>query len=287
METEENPTHTWYFSIASMMNPISMQSRDLYPIKAIPAELLDYELQFLTKAGWAAAIHSPNKSFHGVLYLMSQKDMASLDQTEWCFGYKRIQAQARLYDNSYQKCSVYSKGNMNSMMGKLDSSNDESTIRGIPSRRYVDIMTEGAVKWGLDQNYINFLKKLTTRPRTDPKKYKKLPVPENCQSIPIKKVMEKNGDAGDPLWVTCNGKVLECHVPKDHIFGKVVNENLFGKQKIGQKSLEVLYASKFYEPMFGCPSPDDDDFGAEHRDYIEDFLWDERGWWQVIGYLEK
>ena len=60
----------WYFAIGSMTNPISLESRNLFPIVSIPGEALDYKLYFYGGMGMAEALPELGSSFHGVLHKM-------------------------------------------------------------------------------------------------------------------------------------------------------------------------------------------------------------------------
>jgi hypothetical protein len=115
----------WYFAIGSMMNPISLKNRGIFPKKSMPAEVQDFELTFFGKMGMACADVAPGKSFHGVLHLCSEDEMKSLDALEGI--YTRIPSKAKLYDDSLVDCTVYSDPT-----GKIDHSNDKP-----PTERYI------------------------------------------------------------------------------------------------------------------------------------------------------
>jgi len=54
-ETNEiKETYVNYFAIGSMINPVSINLRDIYPIKSLPAELYGYELVFVGLGGMAS-----------------------------------------------------------------------------------------------------------------------------------------------------------------------------------------------------------------------------------------
>jgi len=53
------------------MNPVSINSRGVFPEESLPAELLDYEITFFGNLGMACAEPAKGKSFHGVLHKVS------------------------------------------------------------------------------------------------------------------------------------------------------------------------------------------------------------------------
>jgi hypothetical protein len=54
-----------------MMNPVSLEQRNLYPSESKPAEVQDYELAFFGSQGMAEARFKKGASFHGVLHKMT------------------------------------------------------------------------------------------------------------------------------------------------------------------------------------------------------------------------
>ena len=54
-EIDPNEKYEWYFAIASMMNRISINNREVFPVESMPGEILDYELIFFGKMGMACA----------------------------------------------------------------------------------------------------------------------------------------------------------------------------------------------------------------------------------------
>ena len=47
----------WYFAIGSMMNPVSLANREIFPIESKPAEILDYKIGFFGQLGMAEALY--------------------------------------------------------------------------------------------------------------------------------------------------------------------------------------------------------------------------------------
>ena len=106
MEEQNENEYVWYFAIGSMMNKVSLNNREIFPIESKPAEIQDYELIFFGGSGMACAEPAPGKSFHGVLHKCSTKEMEVLDKIEGMYG--RIPSKAKLYDGTIIDCTVYS-----------------------------------------------------------------------------------------------------------------------------------------------------------------------------------
>ena len=65
-----------------MMNKTSINARGIYPVESLPAEILDYELIFFGKMGFACSQQCKGKSFHGVLHKCTEDEMKELDKIE-------------------------------------------------------------------------------------------------------------------------------------------------------------------------------------------------------------
>lgn len=85
----------WYFAIGSMMNPISLRCRNLYPRESYPAIIFDFYLHFFGSMGFAEAVLEVGRSFHGVVHKMTASDMLELDKIER--GYIKYQAKVKRY----------------------------------------------------------------------------------------------------------------------------------------------------------------------------------------------
>ena len=73
--------------------------------------------------------------------------------------YLRKPARVKLYDNSIINASVYTMpANKNDIVG----------INRPPTERYIDIMTRGALHFGVKQSYIDWLNSIEVQPRTKP-----------------------------------------------------------------------------------------------------------------------
>ena len=171
----------WYFAIASMMNPVSLNNRGIFPKDSLPAEINDYELIFYGPSGIAAAKPSIGKSFHGVLHKCTPEEMAELDRVE--VNVPRTKATAKLYDGTLLLCTIYS----DPAATTTDRSKD-----GPPTERYIDIMIEGATKYGVKPAYIEQLKKIESIPRKQPSEFITFDTPEILPRWPFAQVAAGN-----------------------------------------------------------------------------------------------
>lgn len=133
--------------------------------------------------------------------------MVALDKVE--FSYDRLPSKAKLYDGTIVDCTVYGDPN-----NKIDHSNDKP-----PKERYLDIMIEGCIKYGVKESYIQWLRDHEKQLRAKPEDFKSYEVPEDAPSWTIEEVASKTGGPDQPFYMVLNGKVLEfIGDPDDKIF---------------------------------------------------------------------
>ncbi len=73
--------------------------------------------------------------------------------------YTRAPAKVKLYDGSIVEASVYTRPNAQARNPEVDKA---------PTERYIDIMVRGAIHFGVQQSYIDWLKSLEVQPRIKP-----------------------------------------------------------------------------------------------------------------------
>jgi hypothetical protein len=114
-DDEEDQHAIHYFAIGSMTNTVSLALRELSPISSKPAILKNHKLVFRGSGGMATSEevdkYEPHENdhdssefaseVHGVLHLLTRKNMALLDQFEG--GYKRKFCTVELYDGTQVK----------------------------------------------------------------------------------------------------------------------------------------------------------------------------------------
>ena len=160
-----------YFAIGSMMNPVSLKIREIYPIKSRPGLLEGYELIFVMANGYAAARKcntndqiTVTKEIHGVLHTITKESMEKLDKIESTYV-KAEEAQIKLYEeeklynkvnNLLTEANTNFSYNENCVIGKvyilnkdIVSLNPKKFDINPPSERYIDIIKEGARYFGI------------------------------------------------------------------------------------------------------------------------------------------
>ena len=133
----------WYLAIGSMMNPISLYLRDLTPIVSYPATCLDHEVVFRGNAGMADIEPSSQAQFDGVVHLLTEEHMHSLDQLESM--YRRIPVTCRNYQGQSQVVYAY----------KMITTNQPLHP---PQERYLDIIVKGCEYYKVRPEYIKKLR---------------------------------------------------------------------------------------------------------------------------------
>ena len=113
MAQAEADSSVWYFAIGSMVNPVSLRNRNIFPQESRPAELLDHNINFFGSIGVAEAVVEQGASFHGVLHQLDAATMEQLDTLER--DYVKKTATARCYDGTLIECLVYCRPHSLSM----------------------------------------------------------------------------------------------------------------------------------------------------------------------------
>jgi len=240
------------------MNPVSLNARGIFPVESKPAEILDYDIIFFGGSGMACAEPNVGKSFHGVVHKVSEDQMKILDKIEFVYG--RVPSKAKLYDGNILDCSVYAD-----TVGKIDRSNDKP-----PTERYIQIMTDGAKFYGVNQDYIDWLLNHENQPRKKPEDLNSYPLPENAPTWTMEEVLKGNGLDGAPIYTLLNGKVFEYVLPEDYKNReerhKWARENLSGIHR------EIKMNQMLYDPKYGIKESVAD-MTPEHRAVIEDVIY--------------
>lgn len=250
-----NNTH-YYFAIASMMNPTSLQARGLCPIQSQPAILLDYKLEFFGSMGFAEAISCKGGRFHGVVHTITDHDLEILTDMEGHL-YKATKATAQLYDGSLLNNNVL-------VYCRPDQRLDNDQI-GIPQERYIDIMVEGATHYGVDAEYIESLRQLEKQPRPKLDEFWSMgPVAPHLPVMSLEEAFQLDGEEGQPLAATVNGKVF-------HILNPTLERTgLFRKMRLRLQTpaVEDFVPKTLYDPMYGIPQ-NREECTRQHAAYLE------------------
>jgi sulfite reductase (NADPH) flavoprotein alpha-component len=147
-----------YFSYGSNMNPRSLRAKGIDPGAGIKAVLRGWQLRFdvqhwFPHEGGVANIQPMQAGIvHGVLFSITAADLERLDCLESLgVGYKRVQVDLETEEGA---CSALT------YEGMADFLNPQC----LPSRRYLNLLVEGAQLAGLDRKYTHWLHNHQTQP---------------------------------------------------------------------------------------------------------------------------
>jgi hypothetical protein len=245
-----------YFAFGAMMNPVSVQNRNIHPVSSEPAELLDHRLGFFTSLGYADSIVEPGASLHGVIHVLRASEMAMLDAIE--VGYKRKTVPARSYRGEERLVQVYYYADDSE---EITLFVEDYNVPGIPSERYLDVLIQGAEHHGVKQSYIDWLKAHEKKPRPELESMHSFchtndddddgnhdPKEELLPVVSFEDVKRNDGFDGRPFWMAVNGKVLEARM------SSTFSKNLTYIRKMVQPFggiLELSFGKINYDPLYG------------------------------------
>lgn len=153
-----------YFGYGSNMNITSLRAKGVEPLASRRAVLLGWRLRFNVQhffnheggVGNIEPSDTPGEQIHGVLHDCPDETLPSLDAMEACgYGYKRITTEVEA-DGKRLPAFTY--------VGMPEFINDKC----MPSRRYLNILIDGARRTGLSANYV---RNLETHPVHQPDDY--------------------------------------------------------------------------------------------------------------------
>mmetsp|Transcript_92321 Transcript_92321/g.211350 ORF Transcript_92321/g.211350 Transcript_92321/m.211350 type:complete len:371 (+) Transcript_92321:63-1175(+) len=255
----------WYFAIGSMMNKVSLSGRKLKPHKSFPAKLPGFRLDFRGEGGMAFAAIDPDSSMHGVLHLMSAKDMCSLDTLE--MTYSRVQGMAEPYEGEPICCTLYTNPTW-----------EEPQPLGTPTQRYIEIMVEGCRSHGVKEEWIERLLSNEAQPRRPASEFRKFEVPSGSPVFTWDQI--RRPEAGTH-YTTCNFKVFK-HT------GSETDPGFEMIQRISGNDCTFFIGCSLYDPKYGMPK-NLEDMSEEHRASVEDMMtqFPPHIWkWEPVGWVE-
>lgn len=147
--------HAYYFAFGANMASRVLRRRAVTPLDAQSARLHDFTLDFRQRGirpvepCFASVRPSPGAVVHGVCYAFSPADMARLDDYERA-GYDRREVQVV-------------SGAAGSVVASLYVARDLVDGRR-PSRRYLNLLIEGASEHGLPAEYVDGLRAMPVAP---------------------------------------------------------------------------------------------------------------------------
>lgn len=174
-------------------------------------------------------------------------------------GYDAVPCTVKLYDGSTKDGAliyVLNPEKVKEYWGKGDNDQEQQKNREEnkpPTERYITIIIEGCEHYGVKQEHINYLKSLEYQPRKDPSEFETMDVPNDAPTMTMADVEAADGVDGNPIYTTCNGKVLS------HIgLPKMFLERLQKAKSKGLHSYEVMINSMLYDPLFGVVKQQED-----------------------------
>jgi gamma-glutamylcyclotransferase len=145
------PDSLWYFAFGANMNSkIFRVRRGMHPTSVEPAQLHGYKLVFdhpglpVVEPAFANVEEDANSTIHGVLYHMTRNEMALLNKMEGGGAYKNLELEVIGAKSGPQTAHVF--WSPNTGITHLN-----------PSRRYMQVLIEGAREQGLPDTWIAHL----------------------------------------------------------------------------------------------------------------------------------
>lgn len=231
----------WYFAIGSMMNPTSMNLRNLHPKKSMPGILRDYKLVFRGGGGMGDVDPEPGASFHGVLHLLTPAEFTHLDAIE------------AIYDRLPVKVETYDGGSVDALAYKMDQTRMDKIPDALPGERYLDIIARGAVHYGVDPAYVETLRQIPVQPRKKVSEYRKVPLPPPAARVSKERLAAGLASEGQELLISINGKVLK--FATDPASSPLVARWYeWNKHRYAGTEIAANIAKTLYEPLYPIPT---------------------------------
>lgn len=148
-----------YFGFGSNMSIASLKAKGVEPLRSRPAVLHGWHLRFNVQhffrneggVGNIERSNEPSAQVLGILHECSDDALDLLDAAEaYGYGYDRITVDVEVDDSTTNQPHIISALAYIGMPDFIDNT-------FLPSRRYLNILIEGATKVGLDNNYIQNL----------------------------------------------------------------------------------------------------------------------------------
>lgn len=156
----------WYLGYGANMNPKCLSdTRKVYPSKSIPCTVPNYELCFTVpgfpymEPAFASVKRSCEKengdssakmTLHGVVHEVTKDDFVQIQRTEGGGGHEGMG-----YIVEVLKCHMYSGEIVEAVTLVYDAKLERENIH--PSKRYSDLLIDGAKHHGVDEKYIRWL----------------------------------------------------------------------------------------------------------------------------------
>ena len=261
------PMRVWYFSMGSMMNPTVTINREIFPLESHPAKLPDFRLHF-GPGVVTGAVMSKGDCIHGIAHLIEAAQMEELDDI-LLYLHKRVKAFCQLYKGREVEAIVY----------VWEDEVDFEKVE-IPAERYIENMLIGCDKYGIDTEYVEWIRKQSSEPRKGIEQCKLLKIPQGLPVLTIEEIEKEE------LMLTLNRKVFQFVGDREYYDYFVENVD-----KIKEKCIETHMSSIYFDPKLGIVK-DRNSATLIHAAQIEDKLLSEMedfgtGDWKLIGTFDQ
>jgi len=229
-----------YFGFGSNISMVSLKAKGVVPLNSQPAVLRGWILRFNVKhffrneGGVGNIEHTgdPNDKVLGILHECSDDALASLDATEaYGYGYDRINIDVEMSNEATKPSQIITALTYVGMPDFIDNN-------CLPSRRYLNIILDGAVNAGFDNDYIN---NLNSQPVHKPKDYPQYSPPEG--EYPS---FDERSLTNYPLYTALFGAVFDMSDARPH---HEYLKSFFGGQDMTLFHLKRLDCSKNGETL--------------------------------------
>ncbi len=199
-----------YFGFGSNMSIASLKAKGVVPLSSKSAVLQGWRLRFNVQhffrneggVGNIERTDNPQDLVLGILHELSDDALELLDAAEaYGYGYDRIILDVKVDDDASKQSQFISALTYVGMPDFIDN-------RCLPSRRYLNILLDGAIKANLDKNYIEQLK---IHPVLKPKDYPLFSPPEGEYPIFNEALLTKY-----PLYTALKGFVFDMSNARPH-----------------------------------------------------------------------
>ena len=203
-----------YFGFGSNMSIASLKAKGVVPLSSKSAVLQGWRLRFNVQhffrneggVGNIERTDNPQDLVLGILHELSDDALELLDAAEaYGYGYDRIildvEVDVEVDDDASKQSQFISALTYVGMPDFIDN-------RCLPSRRYLNILLDGAIKANLDKNYIEQLK---IHPVLKPKDYPLFSPPEGEYPIFNEALLTKY-----PLYTALKGFVFDMSNARPH-----------------------------------------------------------------------
>ncbi len=178
----------------------------------------------------------PNDEVHGVAFLMEPQSIANLDKYEMCIGYTKYMVDMEAYDGRKLQGFVY-------------CAEKEHPKNIFPTRRYMNVVIEGAKQAGLKPNYIEKLKAIPTYvpDASIIAKREVIPKPESLPLFTVEELAKHNGSTtGLEKRLSCLGYVIKASIPLSEMQGQDLTTYMLHKVNKRFPEIPVHITSSLY-----------------------------------------